>query len=543
MTTRKQLIYKKSKKSKKTRSKRGGVITKSGINTNKSKAIKATRKTTKSIINPEIKETCGICLEHLNKSDNIPGLPCNHEFHKDCLIEWCKSQNNRDVKCPLCRGNIVDVCKDINPQTYYQDFAPQSPSASPPPLTMADLEPDTPPRRPPLTMADLEPDTPPLTMADLELDGPTTHSFNDFGEEEDILRNGNVGDLVNFEPNNQEGLVYYKISLNNGEKYLEAIGDINGYYDDPNYDMLGGKITRTTRSKRGGDPDKKLAILLITTHGNLDGTDPETIHTENINVYKINATTPGVCNFVSDDELLDMGNSISKYINEKKTIWNERNVLTSAQTLDLAFKTPRIGQQQITYLAQSLRTYLPRIDGVYKETVKEITSTKKRKLESDFFDEDDTDPDIGLFRENIGKGYKMYNWKQGDSYLNKTYTIIPEERVDTTSNPYNNTVLIIGEPGMPDLDIVNMSHNLRSGASKEDSDFTLSEILTELVEKGYTDTIIIDLSCSAGWDERDGRGLRRGTVERYGGKRKPNRKSKRKLRKTKRKSKRKTKKH
>jgi hypothetical protein len=550
MTTRKQLIYKKSKKSKKTRSKRGGVLTKSGIDTNKRKATKATRKTTKPNISIEIKETCGICLEHLNKSDNIPSLPCKHEFHKDCLVEWCKSQNNIAVKCPLCRGDIVDVCKDINPQPDYEDFAPQSPPG-PPPLTMADLEPDTPPLTmadlepdtPPLTMADLEPDTPPLTMADLELDAPTTHSFNDFGEEEDILRNGNVGDLVNFEPNNQQGVIYYKISLNDGEKYLEAIGDYQGYYDDPNYGMMGGKRTRTSRSKRGGDPDKKLAILLITTHGNLDGTDPETIHTENINVYKINATTPGVCNFVSDDELLDMGNSISKYINEKKTIWNEKNVLTSAQNLDLAFKTPRIGQQQITYLAQSLRTYLPRIDGVYKETVKTTASTKKRKLESDFFDDDDTDPDIGLFRENIGKGYKMYNWKQGDSYLNKTYTIIPEERIDTTSNPYNNTVLIIGEPGMPDLDIVNMSHNLRSGASKEDSDFTLSEILTELVEKGYTDTIIIDLSCSAGWDERDGRGLRRGTVERYGGKRRTKRVKAVKKTKKNKKSKRKTKRH
>ena len=198
---------------------------------------------------------------------------------------------------------------------------------------MADLEPDTPPRRPPLTMADLEPSPPPLTMADLEPDGPTTHTFSNYDEEEYILRNGNVGDLVNFIPNNQMGVVYYKISLNNGEKYLEVIGDYEGYYDDPNYGMMGGK-RRTSRSKRGGDPDKKLAILLITTHGNLDGTDPETIHTENINVYKINATTPGVCNFVSDDELLDMGNSISKYINEKKTIWNEKNVLTSAQNLD-----------------------------------------------------------------------------------------------------------------------------------------------------------------------------------------------------------------
>ena len=508
MTIRKQLIYRKSNKSKKTLSKRGGVITKSGIDTNKSNAIKATRKTTKSNISIEIKETCGICLEHLNNNDDIPELVCKHQFHRNCLIELCKSQKNRDVKCPFCRGDIVDVCVDINPHSDYEEYVPQILVGRP--LTMADLEPDTPHGRP-------------LTMADLELDGPTTHSFNNFDQEADILRNGNVGDLVNFEPNNQQGIVYYKISLNDGEKYLEAIGDYEGYYDDPNYGMLGGNRTRISRSKRGGDPDKKLAILLITTHGNLDGTDPETIHTENINVYKINATTPGVCNFVSDDELLDMGNSISKYINEKKTIWNEKNVLTSAQNLDLAFKTQRIGQQQITYLAQSLRTYLPRIDGVYKETVKTTASTKKRKLESDFFDDDDTDPDIGLFRENIGKGYKMYNWKQGDSYLNKTYTIIAEERVDTTSNPYNNTVLIIGEPGMPDLDIVNMSHNLRSGASKEDSDFTLSEILTELVEKGYTDTIIIDLSCSAGWDERDGRGLRRGTVERYGGKRRTKR--------------------
>jgi len=245
MTTRKQLIYKKSNKSnkfRKTRSKKGGVTTRSETNTTKSTAIKATRKTKKSKL-PEIQESCGICLDYLNKSDNIPSLPCKHQFHKDCLIELCKSQNNRDVKCPFCRGDIVDVCADINPQPDYVGFAPIY-SDLPPLLTMADLEPDTPLGSP-------------LTMADLEPDGPTIRTFNNYDEEEDILRNGNVGDLVNFEPNNQMGVVYYKISLNNGEKYLEAIGDYEGYYDDPNYGMMGGKQKRKTK-QRGGNINAEL---------------------------------------------------------------------------------------------------------------------------------------------------------------------------------------------------------------------------------------------------------------------------------------------
>jgi len=216
MTTKKKQLI-----SKNTRSKRGGVITKSGKDTNKRKAIKATRK---------IKETCGICLEDVNKSDNIPTLPCKHQFHKNCLIEWCKSKHNTAVKCPLCRIDIVDVCKDINPQPDYADIGPRTP--------------------PLLTMADLEPDAPPLTMADL--DGPMPRSFNNYDEEDEILRNGNVGDLVNYEPNNQQGVVYYKISLLNGEKYLEPIGNYDGYYND----MMGGK-KKSNRVNRKSKKNRK----------------------------------------------------------------------------------------------------------------------------------------------------------------------------------------------------------------------------------------------------------------------------------------------
>ena len=103
MTTRK---YRKSTRFRKTRSKRGGVKTRSGANgiyTKKSSPVKE-------------KDICPICLEVLKKKDNIPNLPCNHKFHKDCLVLVCNGKNNRNVPCPICRGDITNSCiSDINP--------------------------------------------------------------------------------------------------------------------------------------------------------------------------------------------------------------------------------------------------------------------------------------------------------------------------------------------------------------------------------------------------------------------------------------------
>jgi hypothetical protein len=61
-----------------------------------------------------------------------------------------------------------------------------------------------------------------------------------------------------------------------------------------------------------------------------------------------------------------------------------------------------------------------------------------------------------------------------------------------------------------------------SDESEEEYDtnkyISLSEILKILKEKGYTDTIIIDLSCSVGYDPRSSRALRRRPKDNYGGK-------------------------
>ena len=67
----------------------------------------------------------------------------------------------------------------------------------------------------------------------------------------------------------------------------------------------------------------------------------------------------------------------------------------------------------------------------------------------------------------------------------------------------------------------NSKESDESDESEEEYDtnkyISLSEILKNLKEKGYTDTIIIDLSCSVGYDSRSSRILRREKGKKYGG--------------------------
>ena len=75
-----------SKKTKITRSKRGGAKRKREI------------------------EICPICLEELKKGEQIPKLKCKHKFHKSCLELVCRQKGNVGVRCPLCRGDISFSC-------------------------------------------------------------------------------------------------------------------------------------------------------------------------------------------------------------------------------------------------------------------------------------------------------------------------------------------------------------------------------------------------------------------------------------------------
>lgn len=47
------------------------------------------------------KKCCSICLTDLD-TERVLRLPCEHFFHKDCLVNWLK----RSTVCPLCRTDI-----------------------------------------------------------------------------------------------------------------------------------------------------------------------------------------------------------------------------------------------------------------------------------------------------------------------------------------------------------------------------------------------------------------------------------------------------
>jgi hypothetical protein len=49
-------------------------------------------------------EECSICLGEYEKEEDAVKISCDHVFHKTCLSEWEKNDNNT---CPLCRRRFV----------------------------------------------------------------------------------------------------------------------------------------------------------------------------------------------------------------------------------------------------------------------------------------------------------------------------------------------------------------------------------------------------------------------------------------------------
>lgn len=48
-------------------------------------------------------DACSICLESFCDSDPSTVTSCKHEFHLQCILEWCQ----RNSKCPMCWQSII----------------------------------------------------------------------------------------------------------------------------------------------------------------------------------------------------------------------------------------------------------------------------------------------------------------------------------------------------------------------------------------------------------------------------------------------------
>ena len=54
-------------------------------------------------------EECPICILPLDSEPKFIKTPCNHCFHKDCLVKWVIEKDN---KCPICKSNVPEYIDD-----------------------------------------------------------------------------------------------------------------------------------------------------------------------------------------------------------------------------------------------------------------------------------------------------------------------------------------------------------------------------------------------------------------------------------------------
>lgn len=48
-------------------------------------------------------QECSVCKENYKLNDNLTVMPCNHNFHEECLVNWLKLHNS----CPICRMELT----------------------------------------------------------------------------------------------------------------------------------------------------------------------------------------------------------------------------------------------------------------------------------------------------------------------------------------------------------------------------------------------------------------------------------------------------
>ncbi|ALC42820.1 gol [Drosophila busckii] len=66
-------------------------------------------------------DCCAICIESYRPSDIIRILPCNHEFHKNCIDPWLIEHRT----CPMCKLDVLKFYGYVVGDQIYQTPSPQ----------------------------------------------------------------------------------------------------------------------------------------------------------------------------------------------------------------------------------------------------------------------------------------------------------------------------------------------------------------------------------------------------------------------------------
>lgn len=193
------------------------------------------------------------------------------------------------------------------------------------------------------------------------------------------------------------------------------------------------------------------SVLFITTHAEYK--NPPVTYTSPINIEKINAVTLGVCNSLTSDFAHDMAYQIINEINEGEVVYMKK------------------GSEKIRDILKSSDTEIH-----FVKSVKPLI-----------------DKDIAyISTTEAGKGYQIHSIKKGDTVLDREYTVIPIDRLDTDT-PFFNTVTLLTKPPYDDL----IQKIIRRSNIGEAQTVKLSDILQYLEEEGIENVIIVDLTCAS----------------------------------------------
>ena len=91
----------------------------------KSTAVEALKKYKVLKFNKKDQKDCQVCLEKLEKGVMVMQMPCNHEFHENCLRGWL----TQHYTCPICRYELE--YEEVQPNRKITAPAQMTPAATP----------------------------------------------------------------------------------------------------------------------------------------------------------------------------------------------------------------------------------------------------------------------------------------------------------------------------------------------------------------------------------------------------------------------------
>jgi len=210
----------------------------------------------------------------------------------------------------------------------------------------------------------------------------------------------------------------------------------------------------SSRKRKREDPP---SVLLITTHGGYPSMEK---FISPMNVKKINAVDLNICNYLGSKSAHTMGKGISRAIKGRE--------ITDMEN----------GSEKISGILKQLDTAIGQVKG-----------NDDRKT---------------AYNRGSDRAYKIISIAPGSTVYDRTYTVYPDERIDSHT-PYFDTVTLLTDDTHNDL-IQEMLVRTNKEYSQE---VKLSDILEYLQkERKINNLIIADLSCSVVTDP-DPRSIRR----------------------------------